>query len=71
MKTKYRLGFYFYHNNELHNVVGIYVNRKGQILYKCATLLGSNIYYVTFLEAQLNQIIAGTVNGKKPDVHSS
>ena len=71
MKTKYILGFSFYHNNELHKVVGIYINRMGQIFYKCVTFLGSSVYYVMFLEAQINQIIAGTVNGKKPNVHSS
>ena len=71
MKTKYRIGFSFYHNNELHKVVGIYINNKGQELYKCTTFLGSCDCYVILLEAQLNQIIAGSVNGQKTDVHSS
>ena len=63
MKTKYRLGFYFYHNNELHKVAGIYINSKGQVLYKCMISLGRNVYYVILLEAQINQIIGGTVDG--------
>ena len=71
MKTKYRLGFSFYHNNKLHKVIGIYINSKGQILYKCMTFLGSDVCYVILLEAQSNQIIGGTVDGQKPDVHSS
>lgn len=71
MKTKYRLGFSFYHNHELHKVVGIYINSRAQVLYKCMTLLGSGVCYVIFEEAQLNLIIAGKVNGQKPDVHSS
>ena len=71
VKTKYRLGFSFYHNNELHKVAGIYINSKGQVLYKCMTFLGRNVCYVILLEAQINQIIGGTVDGQKPDVHSS
>lgn len=67
MKIKYKLGFCFYHNNKLHKVVGIYINSKGQVFYECI----SDGCYVILLEAQLNQIIAGKVNGQKPDVHSS
>ena len=62
MKTKYRLGFSFYHKHELHKVVGIYINSKAQVLYKCMTFLGSGVCYVMFEEAQLNQIIAGKAN---------
>lgn len=71
VKTKYRLGFSFYHNHELHKVVGIYINSKAQVLYKCRTFLGSGVCHIIFEEAQLNQIIAGKVNGQKSDVHSS
>ena len=63
VRTKYRIGFSFYHNHELHKVVGIYINSGDQVLYKCMTFLGSGVCYVIFKEAQLNQIIAGKVNG--------
>lgn len=71
MRTKYRLGFSFYHNHELHKVVGIYINSRAQVLYKCMTFFGSEVCYVIFFEAQLNKIIEGKINGQKPDVHSS
>ena len=71
MKTKYIIGFSFYHNNEFYKVAGIYINSKGQVLYKCMTFLGRNVCYVILLEAQINKIIGGTVYGQKPDVHSS
>ena len=62
VKTKYRLGFFFHHNHELHKVVGIYINNKAQVLYKCITFLGSDVCYVILTEAQINQIIAGKDN---------
>ena len=67
MKTKYRLGFSFYHNHELHKVVGIYINNKAQVFYKCYTF---DECFIVLSEYKLNQIIAGKVNGQKPDVYS-
>ena len=57
MKTKYKIGFYFYYNNELHKVVGIYINIKGQILYKLSFKLNKSIYYIILNQAQLDMII--------------
>ena len=53
MKTKYRIGFCFYYNHELCKVIGIFINEKGQILYK----VSSTLYYIILNQAQIDMIL--------------
>ena len=62
MKTKYRIGFCFYYNHELLKVIGIFINEKGQILYKVLSALNKSIYYIILNQAQIDMIIEGKDN---------
>lgn len=62
MKTKYRIGFCFYYNHELFKVIGIFINEKGQILYKVLSALNKSIYYIILNQAQIDMIIEGKDN---------
>ena len=57
MKTKYRIGFCFYYNHELFKVIGIFINEKGQILYKVLSALNKSIYYRILNQAQIDMIL--------------
>ena len=62
MKTKYRIGFCFYFNHEICKVIGIFINEKGQILYKLSSKLNKSIYYIILNQAQIDMIIEGKDN---------
>ena len=62
MKTKYRIGFCFYFNHEICKVIGIFINEKGQILYKVSSKLNKSIYYIILNQAQIDMIIEGKDN---------
>ena len=62
MKTKYRIGFCFYYKYELCKVIVIYINEKGQILYKVLSTLNKSIYYIILNQAQIDMIIEGKDN---------
>ena len=62
METKYRIGFCFYYNHELCKVIGIFINEKGQILYKVSSTLNKSIYYIILNQAQIDMIIEGKDN---------
>ena len=62
MKTKYRIGFYFYYKHELCKVIGIYINEKAQILYKVSSTLNKSVYYIILNQAQIDMIIEGKDN---------
>lgn len=62
MKTKYRIGFCFCHNHELCKVIGIFINKKAQILYKVSSTLNKSVYYIILNQAQIDMIIEGKDN---------
>ena len=62
MKTKYRIGFCFYYNNELCKVIGIIITEKAQILYKVLPILNKSVYYIILNQAQIDMIIEGKDN---------
>ena len=62
MKIKYRIGFCFYYNHELCKVIGIYINKKAQILYKVSSILNKSVYYIILNQAQIDMIIEGKDN---------
>ena len=62
MKTKYRIGFCFYYNHELFKIIGIFINEKGQILYKVLSALNKSIYHIILNKPQIDMIIEGKDN---------
>ena len=62
MKTKYRIGFCVYYNQELCKVKEIFINEKGQIIYKVSSTLNKSIYYIILNQAQIDMIIEGKDN---------
>ena len=42
--------------------VGIFINKKAQILYKVSSTLNKSVYYIILNQAQIDMIIEGKDN---------